>query len=297
MNFNIILNKIKAKSPEILLGAGVVGVIVGTVEACKATKKIEPIMEEHNKNVDDIHMAKSVGKNTIDNSGKDYTEKDAAKDLTKTYINTGAKLVKLYLPSGLIIIGSIGCMIGSHVILNRRNVALAAAYSALDTCYNEYREQVINKYGDDVDKELRFGVKANKPKDESEEKTYKATEKTTLTPNGYSRFFDETNPFWKKDPHFNKDFLLSQQRYCNDRLKAKGILSLNEAYELLGFEPTKAGQIIGWIYDKNRECQINFGLFDVNNSSKREFINGLENAILLDFNVDGNILDGINMKV
>ena len=62
-------------------------------------------------------------------------------------------------------------------------------------------------------------------------------------------------------------------------------------YEMLGLPRTKAGQVVGWIYDKDKpvgDNYVDFGLY-ADNLSYSDFANGLDPAILLDFNVDGNI--------
>ena len=89
-------------------------------------------------------------------------------------------------------------------------------------------------------------------------------------------------------------FLFKQQNYANDTLKARGYLFLNEVYDMLGIPRTKAGQVVGWIYDEKHPIGdnfVDFGIVDVNNERSRAFMNGYERSIILDFNVDGNILD------
>ena len=89
-------------------------------------------------------------------------------------------------------------------------------------------------------------------------------------------------------------FLQQQQNYLNDKLKRQGYLFLNDAYKALGFDVTKAGQVVGWIYDENHpigDNYVDFGIFNINSEAARRFVNGLEKCIWLDFNVDGDILD------
>ena len=92
----------------------------------------------------------------------------------------------------------------------------------------------------------------------------------------------------------NRFFLLRQQDQANERLKARGYLFLNDVYEMLGIPKTKAGQIVGWVYDTNMpngDNYVDFGIFNAYSEQARDFVNGYERTILLDFNVDGNILD------
>lgn len=108
----------------------------------------------------------------------------------------------------------------------------------------------------------------------------------------YARFFDETCAAWTKDPESNKFFLLRQQEYANKKLKDRGYLFLNEVYDMLGIPRTKAGQRVGWVYEPEYpigDNYVDFGIYDeVHN---RSFVNGYKNSVLLNFNVDGDILN------
>lgn len=119
-------------------------------------------------------------------------------------------------------------------------------------------------------------------------------EKYQVSP--YARWFDETSPAWTKDPERNKMFLLAQQNYMNEKLKRVGCLFLNDVYEAIGLPRTKAGQVVGWIFnpdDPNRDSYVDFGIFSTDSEGNHKFVNGYENSVLLDFNVDGVILDDI----
>lgn len=112
----------------------------------------------------------------------------------------------------------------------------------------------------------------------------------------YARIFDDSCVGWTRDPEYNMNFLKDQQKYCNDKLKAKGHLFLNDVYDLLGLPRTKAGTMVGWVYDEENPIGdnfVDFGLFGMNDNRNYDFINGYTNTACLDFNVDGNILDYI----
>lgn len=288
--------KLKKHSPEILLAAGVVGVVASGVMACKATLKVEEIIDDAKHKIDTIHEVSADP-----TMAEKYSEEDSKKDLAIVYTQTAVKLVKLYGPSVALAGVSLGCMIGSNRILNKRNVALAAAYTAVDKGFKEYRGRVIERFGKELDKELKYGIKAKEIEEVSvDEKGKEVSMKSTvevMDPNSYSPYsiiFDDGNAGWDPDPELTKYFLIQQQNWANDRLKAKGHLFLNEVYDMLGAKRTKAGAQVGWVYDEENpvgDNYVDFGIFDIYNPKSRDFVNGYEKVIVLDFNVDGVILD------
>lgn len=289
--------KIRKHSPEILVASGIVGVVTSTVMACKATTKIDDVLTESKEHVE-------MTKKYVEDNGftEKYTENDYKKDLTIMYTQRGMKLVKLYAPAVILGTVSITAILAGHNILRKRNVALAAAYATVDKGFKEYRGRVIERFGEELDKELKYNIKA---KDVEEVKVNEETGKEEISkktvnvadPNAYSdyaRFFDDGCTGWTKDPEYNLMFLKDQQRYANDRLQSKGSLFLNEVYDMLGIPRTKAGACVGWIFDEKNPVGdnfVDFGIYDMYNERKRDFVNGYERTILLDFNVDGNILD------
>jgi len=117
--------------------------------------------------------------------------------------------------------------------------------------------------------------------------------KTTDKPcvSDYARFFNSASIHWTKSSEHNLMFLRLIQRHCNDLLKARRHLFLNEVYDQLDIPRTKAGQVVGWIYDEKNPMGDNFVDFGIYNLRNENFVNGYESSILLDFNVDGNILE------
>ena len=287
--------KVKKYSPEILMVAGIAGTVVGTVLACKATTKVSEIIEEKNKNVEDVHTC-------LEDNIKEYTEEDSKKDLTIIYAQTGVKLFKLYAPAIGVMALSFASIIAGHKLLKKRNVAIAAAYAVIDKSFKQYRKNVIEKFGEGVDQQMRFGLKSKEIKKKGKDgKTVKETE-YYVDPDAnplnniseYARFFDAASENFSKDPEYNMMFLRRQQDYANEMLKSRGHLFLNEVYDLLDIPRSKAGQVVGWVYDKNGNTKgdnyVDFGLYR-NDQGTRRFVNGLEYNILLDFNVDGVIYD------
>ena len=286
--------KIRKYSPEIFLGLGIMGVITSTIIACKNTLKVNDILEKADKDIEDVKKA-------LETKKEEYTEQDGKKDLTIIYTQMGVKFVKLY--AFPISLGALSIMsiIQGHNILRKRNMAIAAAYAVVDKGFKEYRKNVIERFGDKMDKELRYNLKAEEVEIETVDENGKIKkEKCEMTVvdgntvSEYAKFFDEFSDNWEKDAEYNLMFLRRQQDYANELLKSRGHVFLNEVYDMLGLKRTKAGQVVGWIYDKNNpngDNYIDFNIYDISKESNRAFVNGTERSILLDFNVDGVIYD------
>jgi hypothetical protein len=306
-SFNKIGFKLKKHSPEILLVAGVVGTVVSAVMACKATTRCGDILEKAKEDINTIHDC-AANEELVE----EYTPEDVKKDLTIVYIQTGVKLAKLYAPAIALGALSLSGILASNNILRKRNVALAAAYATVDKGFKEYRNHVVERFGEDVDRELKHGIKAKKiekvvvgedGKKKKVKETISVVEKDSLS--DYSFFFEESNPYWEDDGNYNRMFLLAQQQYANDKLRANGYLFLNDVLDDLGIPRTKAGQIVGWVYNPdnpNGDNYVDFGIYETYRRDEEAFIKDkamrerfgkeiYERVVLLDFNVDGNILD------
>lgn len=287
--------KLQKHSPEILVVAGIVGAVASAVMACKATTKLSEITEESKTHLDAIHTAMENPESMPDG---DYSEDDGKKDLTIVYAQTAGKIIKLYAPSIILGTLSIGAILTSNNMLRKRNMALATAYAAVDKSFKEYRSRVVERFGEELDRELKYNIRKEQVEEtivdeNGEEKT--VTKEVEVVDSSaisdFARFYDDGCLGWTKDPEMNLMFLRRQQDAANDRLKDKGYLFLNEVYEMLGIPRSKAGQSVGWIYDKDNVYKIDFGIYDTHKEPNRNFVNGYEKTILLDFNVDGDILD------
>lgn len=292
--FNRTAIKLKKRSPEILIVAGVVGTVASTVLACKATTKLNSLLEESKDNIEQIHTYEST-----EEFGDHYSKEDAKKDLAIVYVQTGIKVAKLYAPAVTLGVISISSILASNNILRKRNVALVAAYTTIDKTFKEYRERVVERFGSDVDNELRLGIKKTKIEElitdpeTGKEKKVKSTVnvvESTAT-DEYSRWFDESCKNYEGNMDYDMLYLRSQQQFANDKLKVDGYLFLSDIYEALGIPRTKMSQTVGWIYKPNNENGdnfVDFGLMEL----YREIEDGsYKKGIFMNFNVDGPILD------
>lgn len=130
-------------------------------------------------------------------------------------------------------------------------------------------------------KEFFGGSEVERKETKKEVKDNKSSEKVSQ----YARFFDEGCIGWSEDSEYNLMFLRTQNEYANDMLKSKGTLYLNEVYDLLGIPRTKAGQLVGWMYDGKYPYEDNFVDFGLSHPRNADFINGYSKTALLDFNV------------
>ena len=285
--------KLKKHSPEILVVGGVVGLVASGVMACKATTKLSAILDDSK---EQIELFDKVAANP-EMVNEEYTVEDAEKDKKIVKVQTAVKVAKLYAPAVAIGMVSIGAIFASNNIMRKRNVALGAAYATVDQAFKDYRNRVVDRFGEELDKELRYNLKTKEVKETVEDENgKKKTVKKNIKymdspiPSEFAVIYDDGCAGWTKDPEDNKFFLIQQQRYANERLKRRGYLSLNEVYELLGFPSTKAGQVVGWLYDcKDPNYKgddfVDFGLYNVDYEPNRDFVNGYERNIILDFNV------------
>lgn len=285
---------LKKHSPEILVAAGIAGTAVSAVLACKATLKVNDILDETKETLDKIHNCAES-----EELAEEYSAEDAKKDTAIVYVQTGMKLAKLYAPAIVLGTLSITSILASNNILRKRYAGAAAAYAATDKLLKDYRGRVVERFGEQVDHELRYGIKAAEIEEKvvdakGKEKTVKKTVQVSNINeiSDFARYFDSSSPYWDKSPDANLMFLRSEQSYANDLLKIKGFLTLNEVYERLGIPTTKAGMVVGWTYDKDNpdgDNYVDFGLYETTRESVRDFVNGYKDVVLLDFNVDGNI--------
>lgn len=288
---------LKKNSPTILMVLGIGGVIGTVVIACKATLNLEDVLKKGSEKQAFIKEGWEKAQNG-EAEYEDYTEQKHAMDVISTHVQTGADLLKLYGPALALGTISIGCLVGSHHILKGRNVALMAAYKAIDEGFQAYRKRVIEDKGEDADFAYRNNLKAEEVtatevgddgKNHKIKKTIFAGDPTEHSI--YARFFDESCAEWSKSPEYNMAYLRSRQNYFNDMLRARGHVFLNEVYDALGIPRTDAGQVVGWVIGKDGDNYVDFGVFDRNNPGARAFVNGYERNILLDFNVQGVIYD------
>lgn len=294
---------LRKHAPSILTGAGITLVTAGSVGLVKQTFKAVDIINEHNEI--SAQFDEAVGFES-----PDYTQEDYKDDKTKLALQTTGKLVKNYILPVTMMASGIACIVISDIKVNAKLAETTSALLGANKIINTIKKRTIDKYGKDMWEEIRYGVEKETITVEEEDpetgkkKKVKKTVKTVkdFDPNDpatyskFAKFFDESCAEWDKDPEMNLLYLLSMQNTANEMLKCRGHLFLNEVYDMLGIKRTKEGQKYGWIFCDDNPCgdnYVDFGIYELDRPKNRDFVNGYENVILLDFNVDGPIVDMI----
>lgn len=276
----------KYYSPQILMGAGIVGVTTAAVLACKATLELE-LLVEHTK-----LRKRGLEKKTHELTADEYSSTDYKRDLTKVYLTAGKELGKLYgIPVSLGLV-SIGCIIGGQSIMHQRNIAVIAAYKGLEASFNKYRDRVIETLGEEKADDIQKGLTEETIKGE-DGKNKKVKVLDHHDASSHVRIFDSSNKNWEISPDYNINFLKVQEAIANERLARKGHLFLNDILDDLGFPRTRAGAVTGWVYEGgDGDGHVDFGIKDMQGEIARIMGNDVDtDYVLLDFNHDGIILD------
>ncbi len=274
-------------APKIALGIGIVGIIGGCIAACAATTKLDDIMDEHDEMMD------SVGDDRY------LPESTRTKAVVSVYLGTGKELVKNYAPAVGMIGGGIALVCLSNHILGNRLAAATSAYEIVSNGFKEYRAAVVKELGEEMDAKFRFGLEEEDVEEKVEgkdgkEKTVTKKKPVATNVSGFARFFDDSCTGWSKNPEYSLLALKSAQNLANDMLWARGSLLLNEVYDMLGMPRTNVGMKFGWKVedgDTPETKYVDFGIYDwTHHPARKDFVNGYEEAILLDFNVDGPVI-------
>lgn len=283
MKFNLALPKFasratlvaKKHSPDAMFVLGVVGTVVSTVLACRATLKL-------GETLDDCQFELNLVKDAYLGNPEQNTQKD----VVYVYAKSAVRISRLYGSSVIVGATSIGLLTGSHVSLTRRNAGLTAAYSAMQMSFDKYRDRVQNELGEKRELELLHGVSIEETTVNGKKENQLVLDGDDLSP--YSRYFDSQNPNWNKNRELTMLFIRCQETYLTHLLNSRGHVFLNEAYDALGLPRSKAGQIVGWVLN-NGDNHIDFGLYT--STRNIEYLVTGDNTIVLDFNVDGIIYD------
>ena len=265
--------------PEILLIAGLGGIVISEVGLVIAGSKIKPI---HDKMVDDREYVElKADEGSLD-------EKEYSHEVLKVYATTSLQYTKIFAPFVLSSIGSMALIYTSHNIMRDRSIALAAAYTAVNQSFIEYRKRVVDKYGTEAEKEIRYDVAQSTVTTIDENGDVVETTVTTSKDPAdclFARYYADGNQGWSKNPLYNKSKLEATQSYWNAMLNIKGHVFINEIFSDMGYDAIYEGQLFGWTKAKEGEpcVDIDFGLYDESNQMNVDFMNGYETDAFLTF--------------
>lgn len=218
----------KKHSPEILTGIGIAGMIATTVLAVRATPKALRLIEDRR---------------------ADILEEDEK----LPPIEVAKAAWKVYVPAVLTCILSTACIIGANSVNQRRNAAIAAAYSLSESALKEYREKVIDTIGERKEQGIRDDIAKDRI-------TENPVREVIVSDRGSTLCYDSlSGRYFKSD-------IEKLRRIVNDlnrRMRDEMFISLNDFYCAIDnpdLGPTKLGDLLGWNIDK--------GYIDLNFSSQ-----------------------------
>lgn len=283
----------KKYSPQLLIGFGSVTFVETIVVACINTTSASEVLERHNKRMEDAKKAEEVAE-PEDNY-------DIRKEKAVVYAHTAADMAKLYAPTIGLGALTFTCFFKAFGIMNARYTGAVAAYNLVSSAFDNYRDRVKNEMGDAADRHFMYGtemIKTETTATNEKGKTVKSKSEieTIESKNvlGYSALFDRNCAEWDPNYIYNLKWLRANETAANDILQSRGHIFLNEVYDMIGLPHTPQGAVAGWIRDcKDGDGYVSFGLDDPNNESAKRLIDGEDNVVLLDFNVDGIIFDKI----
>ena len=298
--------KIKAKSPTIAIVGGLSLALAGTALLTYRTVKGSSKIAEYKEKVDDVKDMKD-----------EYSRKEEYKaDLFKVRKDFVVEIAKIYgMPIAMVIVGSGGVLYGHH-LFKMRNIALMGSNAILQNQADKFSDFIDEKFGEGTADKVRVGVRDEDievmEKDENgKEKKKKVTVRTVErsdSPGDYCLFFDESSPLWHTSSTLNATTIRNAEKMLSKKLRERGYLFLDEAYEHLMVpivdERMKCiAHSVGWVYDENKSADenvVSFRVFDQLGGAKINFVNGYENVILLDPNVQGDVyskmLDDIGLQ-
>lgn len=269
-------HRLRRQAPNIAFSSGAATLVGAAVLACKSSMRLEAVIEEHK---DSVAAVKEMHGHLKSVKPDDYNPTEYRKDVGYVYLRTAGSLAKLYGPAVAAGAVGFGLLTAAHVTQARRNSALLAAYTSLSMAYEQYRAATKEELGDEPKRAFTFSS------DDVE-----GLDLGAQSP--YARLFYDANRNWSKDPELRMAFLRAQENYMNQKLHSVGFVLLNEVYEALGMDRTGPGCIVGWLSNGDGDNYISF-VPKTGDEQYDDFVTGVEDGIVLDFNVDGVIWDHI----
>ena len=216
-------NAIKAcrsHSPEILTGFGIVGVISTAYLTGKAAYKSAEVLSDTDRHVD-----------------------------RKERFKHDIKVVwKLYIPATATGVVTIGCIFGSQRVNVRRAAAAAAAYSVAERGFAEYKERIVEKFGEGPEQKIRDKI----VQDRVEKKPVGSNEIVMLQTGHVLCCELFTHRYFRSD----METLKKAENEVNQRIFSDLYVMLSEFYDQIGLPHTSHSDYVGW--DSGKPLELRF---------------------------------------
>lgn len=308
------------KSPKIKIVVGVVGLIGAGVAAAIAATKIKDDVAEEKEDFENIKKVRKAATHPEECTEEEkidedivacYSDKDYAKDVIRTGARYSWKLVKRFgIPVVMATASSILIFNGANV-LSTRLAGTVEALATVTSAYSNYRQGVIDRYGEKVDEELRLDIKEQKITQEEiildengNEKVVKKQVKAKVAtgdPNlksPYAFYVDESCTQYMKDPVQLEMYANAQQTLLNQQVKlgTRKWVTLAEIYDIFGrpqSEYTRDSLVVGVVYNNAKDANEsdNYVDFRVQRVYKMNENGKFVPYILIDPNVEGSIYE------
>ena len=289
---------VKDHLTDILMGAGTVGVVGGTVMACKATTNMPKIMDEYHEKKAEFVMA-------VNEDGEPLSDEELKRKIRKLKLETAGKVTLNYLPSALVEGLSLGSMWGGYSKMKGMYAGASTALMAVTSAHEHYRANVREEYGNEVDQKIaadihKETITVNENGIEVEKEIDVYPDDLSKTASIYARYFTpEFSTAASNSLTYNYDYLRLQQDALNSRWRCKNhrVMCLNDVYQFLGFKKLSvAGNHVMWIYDPNKpsgDNYIDLRIRLVYKAKYDDFGNpdGYEQVYMIDPNVDGDVAE------
>lgn len=231
MNFNDLITRATKlasdNSPAILTGIGVAGTLTTALLAGKAGFKAEQILERE---MDDrIHEAGSATRVEPISPREMF-------DLTW----------KLFIPAAGAAVSSIACIILANRLGTRRAAALAATYAITEKAFVEYREKVVEKFGEKKEQTVRDEIAQDRVTNNPLSSTIIIGEGSVLCYETFTgRYFLSSMEELKKAQN-DTNYTVLNDYYA----------SLSDFYSKINLPRTQVSDEFGWNSDKLLELEF-----------------------------------------
>ena len=290
--------KLADNAPTILVVTGTAAMALGAVLAVKQTAGADDILDDHKE-----RMKAIVERRKRAEEKKEYYPVETQRlDTVKEFFKTGGKFVKLYSPAIIAEIVGATMIFTGHHILAQRHLAAVASYAAAQKSYDDYRERIIEEYGEEADAKALTGMHKESVTTMDENGGETVTDyDNAIDPESVDQFSvlydDMYSTSWTPNAVTNMAQIKAVEEYYNNIFEARKFIRYEDVLRDLGIWdrlPIEKQKIFvgkGWVWGCG-DNHISLGIFDVNKpmtDARKEFIMGYEPSILIVPNLDGDI--------